>query len=116
MNAQKYTPVYRNSVHISQYFWYGIFILWGLFMMDVITTEMILSFGGYEMNALMKPFVSSVFLHTVIKMGVLALIVIVAYISDIITKRYGTIAIMAISAWYLFVITNNVIQVILIIP
>lgn len=116
MNAQNHAPVYRNPVYISPYFWYGIFILWGLFMMDVITTEMILSFGGYEMNALMKPFVSSVVLHTAIKMAVLALIVVVAYTSDVITKRYGTIAIMAISAWYLFVITNNVIQVIMIIP
>ncbi len=82
MEVYNNTPVYRKSGDASHYLWYGIFILWGLFMMDVITTEVILSFGGYEMNSLMKMVVSSVPLHAALKMAVLSLIAVVAYVSS----------------------------------
>lgn len=115
MNAYN-IPVYRGPGDTGQYLWYGIFILWSLFMMDVITTEVILSFGGYEMNSLMAAFVGSVPIHTALKMAVLGLIAAVAYISNRVTKRYGTITVVIITAWYTFVVTHNVIQMLLIIP
>ena len=116
MDVYNNTPVYRKSGDASQYLWYGIFILWGLFMMDVITTEVILSFGGYEMNSLMRMVVSSVPLHAALKMAVLSLIAVVAYVSNRITKRSGTVAVTVIIIWYTFVIVHNVTQMLLIIP
>ncbi|MBN1432304.1 MAG: hypothetical protein JW931_05985 [Methanomicrobiaceae archaeon] len=111
MSAHKRVRVYRNSGGGDfTYLWYGLLVLWALFMMDVITTEVILSSGGFEMNAVMRPFVEFPAIHIALKMAVLSVIAAVAYISDKITKRYGTIAVMAIAAWYIFVISWNIIH------
>ena len=111
MGAHKMVHVYGNAGGGDfTYLWYGLFVLWALFMMDVITTEVLLSSGGFEMNAVMRPFVEFPALHIALKMAVLTVIAAVAYISDKITKRYGTIAVMAIAAWYIFVISWNIIQ------
>jgi len=113
MDAQNIFPVYRQPGEGDlTYLWYGILMLWALFMMDVITTEIILSFGGHEINTVMQSIVGYPLLHIVLKMAVLAMLAAVAYLSDRLTNKYGTIAIMAVSAWYIFVVAHNVIQMI----
>ena len=112
MDVQNIFPGYRPPGQEDLlYLWYGIFTLWALFMMDVITTEMILSFGGHEMNGIMTNVVEYPILHTILKMAVLAMLAAIAYLSDRLTDRYGTIAIMAVSAWYILVISHNIIQI-----
>lgn len=115
MNVHKHkkNPVYTSTGDKDfKYLRYAIFTLWALFMMDVITTGVILSAGGYEMNAIMRPFAASPALHTTLKMAVLGLIAAVAYFSDKLTNSYGTVTVTVISAWYILVVSHNIIQMI----
>lgn len=82
-------------------------ILAALFLLDILTTHLILWMGGIELNPAMVGVVTSPVLHLAIKAGTLLLIIVVSLIAETKVKGsslafYGTIITL-----YLFVLVNN---------
>ena len=81
--------------------------LFALCFLDVLTTTLILSHGGYEMNPVMIPIVTMPLLHMAIKWFVVAFIAGVAAASDRMVPRSGMLILGVIIAWYSFVVAHN---------
>jgi hypothetical protein len=84
-----------------------IILIYVLFVLDIVTTDMILSLGGFEVNHVMVPVVDNVFFHLLIKGFVLIFIVSVAQWSELKLKGSGLIMMLVITGWYSFVVMNN---------
>ena len=82
-------------------------ILGALFLLDILTTQIILRTGGIELNPLMTGIVANPALHLVIKATILILIFPVSLIAEQRVKGSGTIFYCALITLYSFVIINN---------
>lgn len=91
----------QNSIFLS------IILLYVLFSLDVATTSMILSLGGYEANMVMIPVVGSYFAHLLLKGLVLVIIGSTAQWAEGRIPRSGLVMLLIIIGWYAFVILNN---------
>ena len=81
--------------------------LFALCFLDVFTTTLILSHGGFEMNPVMVPVVTNPLLHILLKWFVVAFIAGVAAVADKRVPRAGILMLGVIIAWYVFVVTHN---------
>ncbi|MCK9579006.1 MAG: DUF5658 family protein [Methanoregula sp.] len=82
-------------------------ILAALFLLDIITTELILRLGGIELNPLMAGVVTSPLVHLAIKAGTLLLIIIVSHFAESKVKGSAIAFYCVIITHYVFVIVNN---------
>jgi len=82
-------------------------ILAALFLLDIITTQLILRLGGIELNPAMAGVVKSPLVHIAIKAGTLLLIIAVALIAEKKVKGSSVAFYCVIITLYLFVIVNN---------
>jgi len=81
--------------------------LFALCSLDVLTTTLILSHGGFEMNPVMIPIVTNPLLHVLLKWCVVALIAGVAAVADRMIPRAGLLMLGVILLWYAFVVIHN---------
>jgi len=84
-----------------------LFILGMLFLLDIVTTQIILFSGGVELNPLMAGIVAYPVLHLVIKTLLLLVIFLVSRIAEMRVKGSGALFYCALITLYLFVIINN---------
>ncbi|MDD5142801.1 DUF5658 family protein [Methanoregula sp.] len=82
-------------------------ILGALFLLDIVTTEIILLRGGIELNPLMVGIVEIPALHAAIKMAILFLIFVVSLVAEKYMTRSGTIFCCIIITLYILVVSNN---------
>lgn len=83
-------------------------VLFVLCFLDVLTTSLILSHGGFEMNPVMISIVSTPLLHILLKWCVVAVIAGVAAIADRMIPRAGILMLGVIILWYAFVVFHNI--------
>ena len=81
--------------------------LFALCFLDVLTTTLILSHGGYEMNPVMIPIVTLPLLHMAFKWIIVVFIALVATVCDRIVPRSGILMLGVVIAWYAFVVAHN---------
>lgn len=81
--------------------------LFALCFLDVLTTTLILSHGGFEMNRVMIPVATMPLLHILLKGCVVAFIAGMAAVADRIISQSGMLMLGVIIAWYAFVVTHN---------
>lgn len=81
--------------------------LFALCFLDVLTTTLILSHGGFEMNPVMVPVVTNPLLHILLKWFIVAFIAGVAAVAEKMVPRAGILMLGVIIAWYIFVVTHN---------
>ncbi|MBP2133972.1 hypothetical protein J2128_001938 [Methanomicrobium sp. W14] len=82
-------------------------ILGVLFCLDVISTSFIIWFGGLEYNPVMIIFAYNPVLHLIFKIAIAYLIIKMAMSYE---KKYqytGVVALGMVNIWYIFVICNN---------
>ena len=84
-----------------------VFILAGLFVLDIITTHLILWLGGIELNPVMAGVVASPLVHLAIKAGTLLLIIIVSIIAEREVRGSSVGFYCILVTLYVFIIINN---------
>jgi hypothetical protein len=99
-SGSRYSPDCWNIISIG--------ILAGLFVLDILTTEVILSGGGVEYNPFMAGIVRNPLLHIVVKLMLLVLVGLAAKYSEDTLKGSGTILVIVIIGWYLVCVSNNI--------
>jgi hypothetical protein len=82
-------------------------VLAGLFLMDILTTQSILSQGGVELNPAMAGSVNNPVLHLAVKSSVFLLVLAVALLAEAKVKGSSTKLYSVLFLMYLFVILNN---------
>ena len=82
-------------------------ILATLFLLDILTTHLILWLGGIELNPAMSGIVMSPLVHLAIKAGTLLLIIIVSLVAEKKVKGSAIAFYCVIITFYVFVIVNN---------
>ena len=82
-------------------------ILAALFILDIVTTHLILWLGGIELNPVMAGIVTSPLLHTMVKAATLLLIITVSLIAEANVKGSTIGFYAAIIALYILVLVNN---------
>lgn len=92
---------------IADSVFFCILLIYVLFGLDIATTDMILSLGGFEANPVMVPMVDNMSLHLLLKGIILILIAATAQWSEQKIKRSGLIMLVVIIGWYSFVVMNN---------
>ena len=79
-----------------------------LFLLDILTTEVILIRGGVELNPLMVPVVANPVVHAGVKSAILLGIVIVSLVAEKEVRGSGVLFYCTLITMYIFVIVNNV--------
>ncbi|HIH27791.1 MAG TPA: hypothetical protein HA256_07490 [Methanoregulaceae archaeon] len=82
-------------------------ILGVLLILDVLTTSLVLSVGGYETNVLMEGIVTIPVVHLFLKWLFLVFVVIAARFCDWMVQGTGLYIMCVIIGWYSLVIANN---------
>jgi hypothetical protein len=82
-------------------------ILGVLLILDVLTTSLVLSVGGYETNVLMEGIVTIPVVHLFLKWLFLVFVVIAARFCERIVQGTGLYIMCVIIGWYTLVIANN---------
>lgn len=86
----------------------GLLLILGmLFLLDIVTTQIILFLGGVEMNPFMAGIVANPALHLIIKAVILLLIFSVSIIAEQRVKGSSAVFYCVLITLYLFVIINN---------
>jgi hypothetical protein len=83
------------------------FILAALFMIDILSTQIILGMGGVELNPVMAGIVTTPLLHVLLKCGILMLVIPVALIAEARVRGSGMALYATLIAMYTVVIINN---------
>ncbi|MFA5003537.1 MAG: DUF5658 family protein [Methanolinea sp.] len=96
----------KSDIPVPLFF--NVVMIYILFALDVVTTDQILSMGGYEINTLMAYVVQFPLLHLVLKGLVLLFIASVAVWSEEKVRYSGISTLLVVICWYGFVIANNV--------
>ncbi len=78
-----------------------------LFLLDCITTELILILGGVELNPVMAGIVASPLLHMAVKAAVFLFVIATTGYAERRVPASGAVALSAIILWYGVVIGNN---------
>ena len=82
-------------------------ILAALFLLDILTTHLILWLGGIELNPAMAGIVASPLVHLAIKAGTMLLIILVSLVAETRVRGSGITFYCILITFYLFVIVNN---------
>jgi hypothetical protein len=82
-------------------------ILGTLFLLDIVTTQIILRMGGIEMNPLMAGIVANPPLHLGIKAAILLLIFSISLIAEQRVKGSSAVFYCVLITLYVFVVINN---------
>lgn len=82
-------------------------ILAALFLLDILTTQLILWLGGIEMNPAMAGIVTSPLVHLAIKGSTLLLIILVSFVAETKIRGSSMAFYCILITLYLFVIINN---------
>jgi hypothetical protein len=82
-------------------------VLADLFLLDIFTTQIILSMGGVELNPLMAGVVTMPFLHILLKIGIVIMVVPVALNAEARVKGSGMVLYAALIIMYTVVVLNN---------
>ena len=82
-------------------------ILGTLFLLDIVTTQIILRMGGLELNPFMVGIVANPALHLIIKAALLLLIFLVSLIAEERVKGSGAVFYCVLITGYTFIIINN---------
>jgi hypothetical protein len=85
-----------------------VLILGSLFLLDIVTTEIILLMGGVELNLFMVAVVASPLVHLALKAAILAVIIIVALVAERQVRGSGVFFYCMLITMYIFVVVNNV--------
>jgi hypothetical protein len=96
------------SADIRTGFFIGILIIYILCLLDILTTTLAISLGGYEMNPVMGPVAGIPVLHLLVKWIALLLILVIASWCEKQVARSGYLILATVIGWYLFVIAHNV--------
>ena len=83
------------------------FVLAVLFMMDILSTQLILGMGGVELNPVMAGIVTIPLLHVLLKCGILMMVIPVALVAEARVRGSGVVLYAALIAMYTLVIINN---------
>jgi hypothetical protein len=83
------------------------FVLAILFMIDILSTQIILSMGGVELNPVMAGIVATPLLHLLLKCGILLMVIPVALTAEARVKGSGVALYVALIVIYTAVIINN---------
>jgi len=86
---------------------WGTAILGSLFILDILSTEIILRFGGMEQNPAMTGIVQWPFLHVAVKIALLVLVIFMARAAEGHVKGSGKIFFIFLIGMYILVIGNN---------
>ena len=92
---------------VSGRFFLFAFVLAVLFMIDILSTQIILGMGGVELNPVMAGIVNAPLLHVILKCGILMLVIPVALIAEARVRGSGMALYAALIAMYTVVIINN---------
>jgi len=84
-------------------------ILAFLFLLDILTTQVILRMGGVELNPLMAGVVITPILHVLLKCGILAMVIPVALTAEGRVRGSGRVLYTILIVMYTVVILNNAI-------
>jgi len=84
------------------------YILAGLFLLDILTTHIILLMGGVELNPFMAAVVSDPILHMAIKGAILLMIVPVSIVAERQVRDSGVFFYCLLITMYIFVVVNNI--------
>jgi len=82
-------------------------ILGTLFLLDILTTQVILRMGGIELNPLMAGIVANPLLHLGIKAAILLLIFSISLIAEQRVKGSSAVFYCVLITLYVFVVINN---------
>jgi len=85
-----------------------VLILASLFLLDIVTTEIILLMGGVELNPFMVAIVAHPTIHLALKAAILAVIVIVSMVAERQVRGSGVFFYCMLITMYIFVVVNNV--------
>jgi len=101
-------PEYRPSDHkTSRRIITLLFILGTLFLLDIMTTQIILHLGGIELNPFMAGIVTHPALHLIIKTAILLVIFPVSLIAEQRVKGAGVFFYGVLITLYIVVLINN---------
>jgi hypothetical protein len=92
---------------VSGWFILFSFVLAVLFMIDILSTQIILGMGGVELNPVMAGIVTLPLLHVLLKCGILMLVIPVALIAEARVRGSGMALYATLIAMYTVVIINN---------
>ena len=83
-------------------------LLSGLCLLDVLTTQIILSGGGIEYNLFMAGVVENPLVHILVKVLFLILVFLVAKKAEATVKGSGRVLFLVIILWYTACLGNNI--------
>ena len=109
-------PVHRYPVRVNQTLEKDaarrilelVLILASLFLLDIVTTEIILLMGGVELNPFMVAVVANPAIHLALKATILAVIFLVALVAERRVRGTGVFFYCLLITMYIFVVVNNV--------
>ncbi|ABS56872.1 hypothetical protein Mboo_2358 [Methanoregula boonei 6A8] len=82
-------------------------VLADLFLLDILTTQLILHMGGMELNPVMTGIVTTPALHILLKIGIVLCIIPVALNAEARIKGSGMALYAALIVMYTIVVLNN---------
>jgi len=82
-------------------------VLADLFLLDILTTQLILNMGGIELNPLMTGVVTAPVLHILLKIGIVLCVIPIALNAEARVKGSGIALYAALIVMYTFVVLNN---------
>jgi hypothetical protein len=82
-------------------------VLADLFLLDILTTQLILNMGGMELNPVMTGIVATPALHILLKIGIVLCIIPVALNAEARVKGSGMALYAALIVMYTIVVLNN---------
>jgi hypothetical protein len=82
-------------------------VLADLFLLDILTTQLILNMGGMELNPVMTGIVTTPALHILLKIGIVLCIIPVALNAEVRVKGSGMALYAALIVMYTIVVLNN---------
>jgi|GEM_PF-875723 len=91
---------FRRIVHL-------LLILGMLFLLDIVTTQVILRMGGVELNPLMAGIVANPLLHLGVKSAIILVIFPVSLIAEQQVKGSSSFVYCILIPLYIFIVVNN---------
>ena len=82
-------------------------VLADLFLLDILTTQLILNMGGIELNPLMTGVVTAPVMHILLKIGIALCVIPIALNAEARVKGSGIALYAALIVMYTVVIINN---------
>jgi glucan phosphoethanolaminetransferase (alkaline phosphatase superfamily) len=82
-------------------------VLSGLLLVDILTTTVILSFGGTELNPVMNYVVHDTFLHFIVKLIFAIFVIIVACRAEHLKERSGVLIMICVCTLFFVAAVHN---------